>query len=220
MTLQQFEHGVGIYVTWLKAHEKIVLIAVAAFLAFHMYSKGLDAWVQHDQRNATAANTQAKSLETQLATLQAQNVQLSARIDQAMQQRAIQTVIQKKADDNLEPVALAARIQTQLGVGRVKYDTSTMPVVGELVFSNDASHKVARDEDDLQQAKADVVDLNTKLISCQGVNVVGDKALTAEKTAHADDVKLLKAEAHRSWLRGFKWGVITGFVGGLVIHKP
>src|ERR1700675_3613253 len=134
MTLQQFEHGVGIYVTWLKAHEKIVLIAVAAFLAFHMYSKGIDAWTAHDQRTATAANTQAKSLETQLATLQAQNVQLSARIDQAMQQRAIQTIIQKKADDNLEPVALAARIQTQLGVGTVKYETTSVPVTGELVF--------------------------------------------------------------------------------------
>src|ERR1700687_5412530 len=98
MTLQQFEHGVSVWATFVKAHEKLLIIVLGAFLAFHFYSKGLDAWIQHDQRNATAANTQAKSLETQLATLQAQNVQLSARIDQAMQQRAIQTIIQKKAD--------------------------------------------------------------------------------------------------------------------------
>ena len=220
MSLVTIEKGVSVYVTWLKAHEKLALLVVAAFLAFHFYTKGLDAFIEHDKRVATAANTQSQALQSQLAALQAQNAQLSARIDQAMQQRAVQTVVQKKQDDAMEPAVLAARIQTQLGVGTVKYETTSIPVTGELVFSNDAAHQVARDEEDLGKLKLDVVDLNSKLTSCQVVNTAGDKALTAEKTAHQDDVKLLKAEAHRSWIRGFKWGVITGFVGGLVIHKP
>ena len=220
MTLQQIEHGVTIWGTWVKAHEKLLLILVSAGLVWHLYGTGLQAWIQHDQKAATQANTESQALQTQLAALQAQNAQLNAKIDLAMQQRAVQTVIQKKQDDNLEPAELAARIQTQLGVGTVKYETTTVPITGELVFSNDASHKVARDEDDLIQAKADVIDLNTKLTSCQSLNVAGDKALMAEKTAHQDDVKLLKAENHRSWMRGFKWGAVAGFVGGIVtLHK-
>ena len=115
MNLTTIEHGVIVYVTLLKAHEKLALLVVAAFLAFHFYTKGLDAFIEHDKRVATAANTQSQALQSQLAALQAQNAQLSARIDQAMQQRAVQTVVQKKQDDAMEPAVLAARIQTQLG---------------------------------------------------------------------------------------------------------
>lgn len=220
MTLESIEKGVSIWASWVKAHEKLLIIVGGGFLLWHIYGKGVDAWMQHDQRLATAANAQSQVLQTQLAQAQQQNATLIAQINQAMKQRAAQTQQQKKADDNLDATQLAARVQLLLGVGKVTVEPTSSPLSNELVFDETASHKVADDEEDLTQLRADNTDLNTKLTSCQDLNTKSDAALTAEKTAHQDDVKALNLKAKKSWLKGFKWGVITGVVGGLIIHKP
>lgn len=217
MDLKQIEHSVGIYATWVKAHEKLLVIVIGALLAFHLYGSALSAWVEHDKRVATASNAQSTTLQDQLHTLQTTVAEQNAKIDQAMKQRATVTVIQKQKDDALQPTELSKRIQAQLGVGTVSVSS---PLGDSLVFNLEAAHKVARDEEDFAKAIADVADLNTKLVSCQAINVKADKTLDAEKKAHHDDVDTLRAENHRQWLKGFKWGAITGFVGGLLaLHK-
>jgi len=239
-----FEH----YLTWFKSHERLVLLLAAGFFAVHFYGKGLDFLIKHDQTQAQIAHDQAqtsaakvtqddttnKLVLAQLATLQAQVLQQGQRIDQGMRDRATQTTIQKQKNDQAAPAELAARIQAVLGVGTIKVDTTNSSIDGQLIFSNDAAHADADRLEDLVQAKADITDLNTKLVGCKtvtdkqtdtiaGLNTqIADSkvALGKEQESHVKDVNTLKVEKKKSWLNGFKWGVITGIVGSVFVHKP
>lgn len=236
------------YLQWFESHERLILALALGFFIVYVSDKGFDYLIKHDQTQAQIATVQAKDaatkvstddtqnklLLTQLAALQQQNNLTNQRIDQLMQQRAQQTKIQKQTDDNASSTALAARIQTLLAVGNIHVETQPAPLPDTLVYSLDAAHADADKLEDLNQATADLKDVNTKLVAC---NTLTDKqtdiitglklqvndggtALTKEQEAHAADVKTLNAKAKRAWLRGFKWGAITGFVGGLIVHKP
>jgi hypothetical protein len=220
MNLQTIETAIkNIYIPWLKSHEKLVVIALASLLAWHFYGAGLQAWIDHDKRLQSTADAQNQTVQAQLIALSKQVADTNARIDAAMAQRASQTQQAKKQDDSLAPAELASRIQAQLGVGTVKYETTDAPLLNQLVFDDAASHKVADDEEDLLQLKGDVQDLNTKLVACNQLSTEKDQALTTEKQAHVADVNLEKAKSKKSFWRGFKLGAITGFIGGLLIHK-
>ena len=233
------------YLAWFKSHERLVLLLAAGFFAVHFYGKGLDFLVKHDQTQAQIATQQAliaatkvstddtanKLLLSQLSTLQQQVAQSNQRIDQAISQRAAQTTNQKHVDDNMQSAELATRTQSLIGVGTIKVNA---PLGDELIFSLDAAHANLDKLEDLGQAQADLKDVNTKLVSCQSITVKqtdtinglngqitdGKTALTTEQNSHAKDVKKLELEKKRSWLSGFKWGVITGVVGTLFVHKP
>jgi hypothetical protein len=171
----------------------------------------------------------------QLAQLQNALHDLSLRVSQSMQQRASQAKTDKQSSDNANSSELAAILGKKIGVGTIKVEpTSNSSLPDTLQFSLDAAHKVADDEADLVQAKGDVIDLGSKIVACQSVVdkqtdtinglrttvVDGKTALDKEHQSHVDDVNTLKNEKRRSWLNGFKWGVITGVVGSLFIHKP
>jgi hypothetical protein len=233
------------YITWFKAHERLVLLLATGFFAVHFYGKGLDFLIKHDQTQAQIATVQAqaaagkvtvddtanKLLLVQLQTLQQQNQATNLRLDQIMRDRATATANQKQIDDKSDSAALAARIHALLGVGTVQVEPQGANLPDHLSYSLDAAHADADNLEDLQQAKLDVKDLNTKLDGCKtitdkqadtitGLNTQiadGKSALVAEQKSHVDDVKLEKAKAKRAWLRGFKWGAITGFVGGLFV---
>jgi hypothetical protein len=233
------------YITWFKAHERLVLLLAAGFFAVHFYGKGLDFLIKHDQTKAQIATVQAQTAATkvttddtvnklllvQLQTLQQQNQATNLRLDQIMRDRATATVNQKQIDDKSDSAALAARIRALLGVGTIQVESQGANLPDHLSYSADAAHADADNLEDLLQVKADFKDLNTKLDSCStltvkqadtitGLNIEitdGKNALIVEQKSHKDDVKLEQAKAKRAWLRGFKWGAITGFVGGLFV---
>jgi hypothetical protein len=236
------------YLTWFRAHERLIILLVLGFFAVHFYSRGIDYLTKHDQTQAQVAMVQAKAAATQvtqdasantlllnqLAQITQQNTITNQRIDTLMNQRAQQTLQQKRVDDNASSAELAVRIQSILGVGTIKVETQPAPLPDNLSFSLDAAHADADKLEDLGQAQADVKDVSTKLIACNtltakqtdaitGLNkqiVDGGVALKTEQTSHKDDVALLKSEKRKSWLNGFKWGAITGIIGGLFIHHP
>ncbi len=236
------------YLAWFKAHERLVALVVAGFFGVHFYGKGIDYLVKRDQTQAQIATQQAQAAANRLTSDQEQNVQLlsqlaslqqqvidqNKRIDQAMRDRATQTQAQKHTDDQASSSELATRIHTLLGVGTIKVEQQTSPLPDQLVYSLDAAHADADNLEDLQQSRLDVKDLNTKLAGCQSItdkqantiiglnNTIDDgkNALVAEQKSHALDVKTLKQEKRKSWLNGFKWGVVTGFLGSLFVHKP
>jgi hypothetical protein len=239
-----FEH----YLTWFKAHERLVLFLVAGFFAIHFYGKGLDYLIKHDKAQTEIATQQAvvaatkvnqddvtnKLLLVQLQTLQQQVAATNIRLDQSMRDRATATTTQKQKNDQSAPAELAARIQAVLGVGTIKVDTTDANVDAQLIFSNDAAHTNADRLEDLLQAQGDIKDLNTRMDGCKAVTnkqedtitglntqiADGKVALVKEQGSHAEDVKTLKAEKKKAWLNGFKWGAITGFLGSLFVHKP
>lgn len=236
------------YLTWFKAHERLVLLLAVLLFGVHFYSKGIDYLVKRDQTQAQIAHDQAvvtatkfnqddqtnKLLLVELATLKQQIAQQNQRIDEQMRDRQAATTQQKHTDDTMRGADLAARIHTLLGVGTIKVEPSDAPDTEQLVFSSDAAHAVADNLEDLQQVRLDVKDLNTKLDGCKAITdkqtdtitglttqiADGKTALVAEQTSHTKDVKELKDQKKKSWLNGYKWGVITGFLGSLFVHKP
>src|SRR5579885_1406667 len=195
------------YYTWFKTHERLVLFLVIGFFVVHFYNRGLDYMISRDRTAAEAAK-----------------------------QNALEASNKFNQDDQKNKVLLAeldVRIRQLLGVGTITVQTQESPLPDTLVFSLDAAHADADMLEDMQQLRGDVKDLNTELVSCKaltdkqadtitGLNaqiLSGKEALTAEQKSHEKDVKELKAEKRKSWLNGFKWGSIAGFVGGLFAHK-
>jgi hypothetical protein len=233
------------YLALFKAHERLVLfLAMIAFGSF-LTVKAYDYLLKHDQTQANVAHDQAviaankvstdvaanQILLAQLAQLQNSYNGLSVQVAASMQQRATQSNNQKHTDDTAAPAELASRIQAVLGVGQIKISA---PLGDGLVFDLAAAHATADRLEDLIQAQGDVKDLKGQVTSCNqlvgtqtttiaSLNTTiadGKVALTTEQKSHADDVKTLKLEKKKSWLNGFKWGVITGVVGSLFVHKP
>lgn len=218
------------YVTFIKAHEKLLIIAALVLFGLHLYGSGLSAWVDHVKRQddvalETARTSAAKYAEVQqqLTDLQKQVVAINANLQSAMAARAVDTQKQKETDNKLAGQELAARLQTLLVVN--PGDVTWSPVQGDLIFTENAGHKVADIADDNKKLQADTQDL--KQIISGDQTVIGKQtdtivsaniALADEKTAHQKDVDLLKAQSHGQYMKGFKRGFIVGAVTGELLR--
>lgn len=204
------------YLTWFKAHERFLLFVLAAALVWYAWGSALSAWVDHDKRIAGASDTASKqahdALEKQTETTNA----LNAKIDALMRQRALDTQKQKRIDDQAQSVVVAQRIAELL---KVKPEEITVsPLDKTLTLSNQAAHVNVNALEDLKQANADVLDLSTKLGACNTLSDQRELTLSAEHTAHVDDVNLERAKTKKAFWHGFKWGAAVGFIGGIAAH--
>lgn len=224
------------YITWLKAHEKLIIICVSAFLVFHFYGSVLNTWTEHDKRQIAAqeqialitqqkvqVDTQANAqLFQQLADLKLQYLSLSAQLQQTMQKRAQQTQEQKKKNESSTPSEIASRTIEILHVQ--PNDIIANGSDNTLIFSAAASHVNVNALEDGVKAEADVIDLNKQLVSCTLVTAKQDETITGvrkelsdEKVSHIADVtleqgktKLAVDEGKKQFRKGFKWGIVTG----------
>ncbi len=229
--------GLQSYLHWFKAHERILILAGCALLAYHFYNAGLTAWINHDKaqsdiaaQKVTADATASKMLLDELSQLRAQVQQQSIQLNAAMTQRAVQTQTQKTANDKLDTTQLALHIAQLLKV--TPQQVTPSPVTGDVTFTAGAAHANVNALEDLKQVQSDIIDLKTELtgdeqvIMKQSAVITQDAvSLSDEKVSHADDIKTLKAENKTKWLSGFKWGFIAGAVSGEVLrvfvtHKP
>lgn len=214
------------YTTFLKAHEKLIIVALSGFLIFHIGDKAFDAWIHHDDVNAKIAastvktdNTQTVALQTQVTTLQKQVAATNAALIVAIKARNTQTQAQQTIDQTLPLPALAARWETlaQLQPSDIK-TTST----SDLLISESASRATVQLLEDVPTLQANlkadqaIIDNDVLIMSKQSDLIVQlNKDLTDEKTSHVADVKLEQAKGKRSFWRGFKIGAVVGFIGGV-----
>jgi hypothetical protein len=219
------------YLTWVKTHEKLIIITVLVLFGLHVYDSAQRAWIDHDKRQADIAHEAAQTSSLQSAQVQEQLADLRKQVDTANAslkaaeaQRAIDTQKQKQADDVLAGAQLAARLQALLNVN--PGDVTWSSISGDLVFTLPAAHEVADVVDDKNKLTADVQGLQAQLqgeasviVKQTDAIVSANLALVDEKNSHDKDVKLLNAEMRGKWLKGFKWGVIVGTVGSVVVEK-
>lgn len=210
------------YIKWVKAHEKLVIIAVLVLFGLHVYDSARQAYVDHLKRQddtaavtAQASNLQNTQVQEQLADLKKTVESEIASLKAADAQRAIDTQKQKQADDALSGQQLAARLQSLLNVN--PGDVTWSPTPGTVIFSLPAAHDVADVVDDKNKLTADVQSLQTQLndensvlVKQTDAIVSANLALADEKKYHAADVKLLNEEMKTQWRKGFKWGFIAG----------
>lgn len=233
------------YIAWLKAHERLVIILGAGFLAFHFYGNVLNAWIDHDKRNVALQQTVAQDAQQksqvdskqnvqllqQLADLKLQYSNLSAQLQITAVKRAQDTAAQKKINDSSNNSEVAARTASVL---RVETQEITVDSNGTLSFSTQAAHDNINALEDGDQAKADVIDLGKQISACVAVSTKQDETITGvrqeltdEKISHQADVKLEQDKTKlavdngkKQFRRGFKYGAIVGFLGGLFVgHK-
>jgi hypothetical protein len=230
------------YITWFKAHERLFIILVGAYLVFHFYGDVLNTYTDHDKRKiasdqAVAIDAHNKSLADsqeheqliqQLADLKLQQATLSAQLQASMAQRAKDTNAQKKTNDNSTSSEVAARTADILRVSQQEIVSTTDG--STIAFTASAAHTNVNALEGGAQAEADVTDLNKQLAVCTAVSAKQDetiaqdqKNLTDEKASHAADValeqgktKLAVDNGKKKFHKGLKWGAILGFIGGVV----
>jgi len=225
------------YIAWIRAHERLLIIALGSWLAFHFYSAGLNAWIDHDKRLASIAQQKVeidananKQLADELATLKQQFATVLAQTQASIRERGKQNDDQKKINNNSSSSEVAARIVQLL---RVQPEDVTASVVdGTLVFTPSAAHIDVNALEDGKTAEADNIDLRSQINSCTAVVAKDDQLiaglntqLTDEQKSHKADVALEQAKAKRSFLRGLKTGIVIGAAGFeairvFVFHKP
>jgi hypothetical protein len=219
------------YLTWIKTHEKLLIVAALVLFSLHVYDSARQAYVDHLKRQddvaaqtAQASNLQNIQIQEQLTDLRKTVDAQIASLKAADTQRAIDTQKQKQTDDALGGQQLAARLQSLLNVN--SGDVTWSPTPGTVIFSLPAAHDVADVVDDKNKLTADVQSLQTQLkdensvvIKQTDAIVSANVAFADEKKFHEKDVDLLNAKMHRQWMKGFKWGVVAGTVGTAVVEK-
>lgn len=218
------------YIAWLKSHEKVLIIVLGAWLAFHFYGSGLNAWIEHDKRNATIAqqkvqndSTANQQLTQQVADLKQQLATLSAQAQARQQERIVVVQQQKEKIQQAPPSELAASIAGLINVPPAEV---TATAEGQIQLTQDAAKADATQLIDGHAAQDELVDVKSELVACSAVTKKDDDLITGlntqlkdEQASHKADVNLEKAKAKKAWLSGFKWGAIAGFVGGVVTLK-
>jgi hypothetical protein len=216
------------YITWLKAHEKLLIIAAGAFLLVHFYDKGLDVWQQHDQRVSTVAAAQVttdstanKALANQLAQMKTDADTRNSQLDAEIRQKITGLQKQQTLDVQSTQAQILARWQALLPMkpGAVQQSGTND------ILTPDAANQTVQALERIPVLDAQVTDLNLKIliddqvIGKQDSLIVGlNTQLVDERTSHVADVNLEKVKAKKSFMKGLKIGIIIGVVGTEAIH--
>lgn len=215
------------WITFVKAHEKLLVAALAGFLVFHISSKGIDAWVTREQLKANSAaqvvqvdTSVTDGLKAQIAQLQTtvetQNAALNAKISQTQTatKKQQQTDATLPLTDLGSRIALLAQLQPQ--------EVTTTPT--QVTLSQPAAVSVAQQLELVPALQTEVASLNTiaandnAIIGKQGDLITQlNKDVTDAKAQDVADVKQLKAQNKKSFLRGLKIGAIGGFIAGVFV---
>lgn len=216
------------WIALVKAHEKLVIIAVAAFLLFHFYGAGLNAFIRHDEgaqaiaEQTLTAQVQANSqLAAQNTALLAQVTAANLALAKAATIRDAQTKVQQTTDQTLPLPALGARWETLLNL----QPSDIVPTPdGALKVSGEASHTTVNALESIPGLQADLAGDQTTIANDQTVGIAQttqiaglDKQIVDADVACKAQVATEKAIARRGKFRWFKIGVVTGFVGGLFV---
>jgi hypothetical protein len=213
--------------TLIKAHEKLIIVAILAFAAFHFYSRGIDYLDRRDSKVAQTAATVVKVDDTttkaDTATLAALQKTVAAQqmllAQQIVQQKAA-TQTQQATDATLPLPDLGARLA--LIAQLTPADVNSAQVPGSLVVSAPGALKITQQLETIPSLEVQNAALNTELtndntIIAKQTLVITDlnTELTDEKKSHVADVNAQKVKTKHAFIRGLKIGFGIGFIGGL-----
>jgi|SRR5665213_512949 len=216
------------YMAWFKAHERLIFIAVGAYLLIHFYDRGLSAWQQHDQRVSTVAATQVttdtttnKALADQLAQMKAAADTRDAALDAEIKQAAINLQRQQAVDAQSTQQQILDRWKLLLPLK----PGAVQQTGGGDVLTPEAANQTVQALEKIPVLEAQVVDLNSKILIDDQIIGKQDDLITGlntqlvdEKKSHVADVNLEKVKAKKSFMHGLKIGIIIGAVGTEAIH--
>jgi hypothetical protein len=211
------------YITFVKAHEKLLIVGLAGLLLFKTGQGIENMWIRHDDHVAqqaaiqvTTDTTSNKALADILAASKANQDAAFAKINQSIAQAEADLKKQQAVDSIATQQQILDRWKLLLPLkpGAVQSNGSTDTITTE------AATQTVQALEKIPVLELQVSDLNAKLLIDDGIIGKQDDLITGlnkqivdEKASHVADVNLEKAKAKRSWFRGFKIGVIVSAVG-------
>ena len=235
------------YVSYFKAHERLLLILVClAFLGFGVV-KALTFWEHHDQRvydhdkamlqadreKSAADAARSAELAAQYKDLAAKVLETNTKLEQAIASRDTELRKQKEIDKTLPPDKLAARWMTLLSLPPL----SVVPTTLGQTVTDSAAHVTVDALEDLPVLRQNVVALRTESdgkgaqIGKAEERITGlqnqvdglNKTVIDQTAACKAEVNLVKAKARKSKLRWAAAGSIAtlavkGLLKILVLH--
>jgi hypothetical protein len=217
--------------TWekfVKTHEKLAIVVIAALLLLYLGNKGLNVWDAYEKSHATAAQqvvvTDAatnQALANQLALLKVQVDAANATAKAAIAASHAKTQAQQKVDAVLPLPALALRWESLLAL---KTEDITVGSNNNLIVDADGAHSTVNALEKIPDLTTSLAQTNTELAGCtvvraqQDATITGlNKQLADTQTARTIDAKAAAAAQKKAWLKGFKWGAVVGFIGGVFV---
>lgn len=222
---------------WLKAHERLVMLAMVLAFGTFGIGKVYDVAAAHKEAAVLVAQQKSASDEKQLAAVTAQATatasQYQAMVDAltkqnaalaaAVAQRNTGLAVQQKTDSSSTAADLAVRWSVlvptvlptvtssgvSLTVQQARDTVVELEQVPVLIQNlKDETTISANKEAELEKSDLLVNDLHVQ-ISALNIKSVDDAKTFAAQIAAA------KAEGKKSKIKAFKWGFVTGFVTGL-----
>ena len=223
MTLTDVENAVKHWVTFIKGHERLVIIVGVGILLFHFGEKGLAAWEAHDARQANIAQQQVNSdkatnvaLAQQLAELKIQVDGVTALAKQAILQKHEETKKQQQVDQNLPLPELGNRWVTLLQPD-VKPTDIQVAANNSLTVNENAARVTVKQLETIPDMLERVVQTDAELAGCNQVRQKQDETIVAlNKTvddtnkARVEDAKVAKDAQRKAGRKWFKIGFVTG----------
>jgi hypothetical protein len=229
------------YLTWFKAHERLIIIVLVLGFGAHMYGRWIDLEsTKKDAQVATLTQTveqdkisvanlaeqaaQAQSTyQATLATMQAQNAQLAQTI--AQESAALSKV--QAVDKTLPLPQLGQRMETLVpdakggvtatSTGLALNDAASRGVVSQLEEVPVLKDQLST-ETQVAQNNADMLNKAQSANTACTAEVGGlNKELKDQQAHEAAVVAADKVKIKKAWRSGFKWGAITGVVGSIAV---
>ena len=258
--------------TYVKTHERLLLVVLALILVGWITNKGLNIYQGYEQgkltnleqqlnqtkQQAAAASQSAQDAKNSAAVTATQAAQdkaaaaamisalsqQNANLANQIVQRGKQTQQQQSTDLNSSIPDLALRFQSLVpGINPV--DITVSPDGKLATIGQDTAQKTVAQLELVPSLVADKTDLEQQVKNGQDMLVSSQKALDSQSTLtsaqqkviDAQDkyngllekqlqqgdaacqvqIKIEKANTKKAYLKGFKWGAIFGFVGGLFV---
>jgi hypothetical protein len=228
MILKTVETVIGHWVTFIKAHEKLLLALIAAFTLIHFADKAYDAYGSHLKAITIADNAHIAQIEQNNAKLEADLIVLKAtvdaraKIDDAKIAAAKQKlIVVQKVDAALPLPELSKHWESLLALPT---ESITPQSNGTVAVTTDAAHTTVARLEEVNSLEDQLSSTNDKFKGCtdvrakQDVQITGLKDdITAEKKGRADDAKQAKQDIHHAYWRGFKHGAVVTIIAAVGI---
>lgn len=222
-------HWTTTWGTFIKAHEKLLIILIASFLLFKAGQGIENIILKHDSKSATQAATLVqqdeksnKEFQSQLARMKADADKQAASLDNQIHNLEIALKKQKQKDAASTPTEINTRWEELLPLrpgSIISIDPSTTGV------TNEAANLTVQALEELPVLLVKVVNLTTELEEDKKIIVQQDNVITGlnkqivdEKTSHIADVKVEKDKGKHAFWKGLKIGIVIGAVGTEVVR--
>lgn len=217
-----FTHWVNV----VKAHEKLIIMAILAIVLWHIGDKAYDAYGKHLEAQQSATNTQIAQVEQQNAATQAKldelkaTVAAQAKIDDAKIAAAKQKVVVAQQADAVLPLPLlSARWESLVSLPP---NSVTPQPNGTVAVTTDAAHLTVNQLETIQPLTDQLAATQDQLKGCTTLGAQKDIQITGltsevalEKTGRAEDAKVAKHSISVAYRKGLKHGLIIGFAAGV-----